>query len=246
MIGATGSIGRLVVDELHKAGIPARALARDPRRAESVIRGAEIVGGDLTDPATLANAVAGVDAIIFTHGSMNDPEGVDYGGVRSILEALQVRGGPLPTIALMTSISVTRATGAYADVLGWKRGSERLVRASGAPYTIVRPGWFDLVDATHDRPVLHQGDVDIEVRRGVRRSHIAQALVAALTTPAADHTTLELFSDPGAPSTTWDDAFAALVRDNAATLSGGADAGLTLDDEPRRVRADVAALQDQR
>ena len=46
----------------------------------------------------------------------------------------------------MTSIGVTNRTGAYnrpTEAHDWKRRGERLVRASGLPYTIVRPGWFD-------------------------------------------------------------------------------------------------------
>ena len=44
----------------------------------------------------------------------------------------------------MTSINITTTiSGPYAALMSWKRRSERLVRASGAPYTIVRPGWLD-------------------------------------------------------------------------------------------------------
>jgi uncharacterized protein YbjT (DUF2867 family) len=56
--------------------------------------------------------------------------------VRNILTVLA--GRPV-RIALMTAIGVT----APADYYDWNRRSERLVRASGNPYTIVRPGWFD-------------------------------------------------------------------------------------------------------
>lgn len=40
----------------------------------------------------------------------------------------------------------------------WKRRGERLVRASGLGYTIVRPGWFDDNDADQQRLVMLQGD----------------------------------------------------------------------------------------
>jgi uncharacterized protein YbjT (DUF2867 family) len=63
-------------------------------------------------------------------------ETVDYGGVRNVLVAL---GGRKVRIALMTAIGVTDQRGAH----DWKRRGERLVRASGLPYTIVRPRWFD-------------------------------------------------------------------------------------------------------
>jgi uncharacterized protein YbjT (DUF2867 family) len=69
VVGATGSIGRLVVEEVVKNGHAVRALARDPRKARRLLPGAEVVAGDLTDPDTLTAAVAGVNAIIFTHGS---------------------------------------------------------------------------------------------------------------------------------------------------------------------------------
>ena len=85
-------------------------------------------------------------------------ETVDYGGVRNVLAAL---GPRTARIALMTAIGVTNRTGAYnrsTEAHDWKRRSERLVRASGLPYTIVRPGWFDYNDPDQHRLVLLQGD----------------------------------------------------------------------------------------
>ncbi|HEY1174613.1 MAG TPA: NAD(P)H-binding protein, partial [Phytomonospora sp.] len=52
--GATGTVGREVVRQLVAAGVPTRALVRDPARAG--LPGAEVVTGDLTEPATLAAA----------------------------------------------------------------------------------------------------------------------------------------------------------------------------------------------
>ncbi|MDF2442858.1 MAG: hypothetical protein JWR01_1061, partial [Subtercola sp.] len=57
-----------------------------------------------------------------------------------------------PTTVLV--IGVTRR-GASHD---WKRRGERLVRASGNAYTIMRPGWFDYNDADQLRITLLQGD----------------------------------------------------------------------------------------
>jgi uncharacterized protein YbjT (DUF2867 family) len=68
VVGATGSIGRLVVEEAVRKGHSVRALARDPRKARRVLPGAEVVVGDLTRPDTLTAAVESVDAIVFTHG----------------------------------------------------------------------------------------------------------------------------------------------------------------------------------
>lgn len=91
----------------------------------------------------LTDAVANIDAVVFTQGSSygdaSAAEAVDYGAVKNVLRAL---AGQRVRIALMTAIGVTRR-GSTHD---WKRRSERLVRASGNGYTIVRPGWFDCND----------------------------------------------------------------------------------------------------
>src|SRR5271166_1412976 len=155
-VGATGSIGSLVVEEAIRQGRAVRALVRSASKARQLSRKAETVIGDLARPETLSAAVTGVDAIVFTHGSDGAgkaaSESVDYGGVRNILAAL---GSRKVRIALMTSIGVTNRDSSYnrsTEAHDWKRRSERLVRASGLPYTIVRPGWFDynFCKATND------------------------------------------------------------------------------------------------
>ena len=85
VVGATGSIGRLVVEEAVRKGHAVRALAREPRQVRRLLPDVEVVAGDLTRPDTLTAAVDGVDAIVFTHGSDGGgkagAEEVDYGGV---------------------------------------------------------------------------------------------------------------------------------------------------------------------
>ena len=144
VVGATGSIGRLVVEEAIRRGYTTRALVRNPDKARRLPPEADVIMGDVTRPDTLSRAVDGVDAVVFTLGSDGadkvGAETVDYGGVRNVLNAL---GSRTARIALMTSIGVTNRTGRYnraTQVHDWKRRSERLVRASGLPYTIVRPG----------------------------------------------------------------------------------------------------------
>ncbi|MGI5169831.1 NAD(P)H-binding protein [Spirillospora sp. CA-253888] len=60
--GATGTVGRHVVAELLRLGQDVRALTRDPARAD-LPAGVEVVGGDLTEPATLKEAFAGVTGV---------------------------------------------------------------------------------------------------------------------------------------------------------------------------------------
>ena len=69
VVGATGSIGHLAVEEAIRQGHTVRALVRDTKKAGRPPDGTDVVVGDLTRLETLAAAVDGVDAIVFTHGS---------------------------------------------------------------------------------------------------------------------------------------------------------------------------------
>jgi uncharacterized protein YbjT (DUF2867 family) len=228
-----------VVERAARAGLEVRALARDPRRAASMLGDSsehiELVPGDLTDPTSLKAAVAGLtddDAIVFTHGGDSAPERVSYGGVVSVLDAV---GERRPRIALMSSINVTRDdNGSYQSLLDWKRRGERLVRAFGAPYTIVRPGWFG--GGGVQRPVLRQGDASAS--GAVSRETVAEVLVRSLTSDTAVGRTFELFSEPGTEPSDWDTMFATVDAD--AGLDGAHDAAtLPVTGEPGNVRADL-------
>ena len=162
VVGATGSIGRLVVEEALRQGHIVRALVRSAERGRRLPAAAQLVVGDVTRPETLDGAVIDVDGIVLTLGSDGQgkagAEAIDYGGVRNVLAAL---GDRKARIALMTSIGVTDRVGRYnrsTEAHDWKRRSERLVRASGLPYTIVRPGWFDYNAPDQRRLVLLQGN----------------------------------------------------------------------------------------
>lgn len=246
VVGATGSIGQLVVTQALQSGHAVRALVRDLHRA-ALPAAAQRVVGDLTRADTLGSAVAGIDAVVFTHGSRSggkaEAERVDYGAVRNVLKALDGRPA---RIALMTSIGVTDRRGAFnrgTEIHDWKRRGERLVRASGLPYTIVRPGWFDCHAPDQHRLVMLQGDTRHagDPSDGVvARQQIAQVLVASLTSDAARHKTFELVAERGAASTDLDVLFARLEADEPGALDAIRDApNMPLDEEPARVRVDL-------
>ena len=75
----------------------------------------------------------------------------------------------------MSSIGVIATAGSSRELLSWKRRGERLLRASGLPYTIVRPGWFDAGTATEQHIDLRQGH--LTDYGPVRREHVAETLV---------------------------------------------------------------------
>jgi uncharacterized protein YbjT (DUF2867 family) len=243
VVGATGSIGRHVVAEAVRQGYETRALVRDAARAGRLDPDAALVVGQLTDAETLADAVASVDAVVFTQGSSYGDaaaaEAVDYGAVKNILTAL---AGRKVRIALMTSIGVTKPGGSHE----WKRRGERLVRASGNAYTIVRPGWFDYNDDDQLAITFLQGDTRLAgspVDGVIARHQIARVLVDSLASDAADRVTLELVAERGPAQDDLEPVFARLDKDAPGSVDGVRDRNnLPAESEPDRVRADLGAL----
>jgi uncharacterized protein YbjT (DUF2867 family) len=249
-VGATGSIGRHVVEEALKHGYAVRALVRNPAKAKLPAE-AQLVKGDVTTPETLQDAVAGIDAVVFTLGSDGQgkvgAETIDYGGVRNVLIAL---GSKRVRIALMTSIGVTNRTGSYnlsTEAHDWKRRSERLVRASGNDYTIVRPGWFDYNSPSEHKLVFLQGDKrqsGTPKDGAIARRQIAQVLVESLSSAAANRKTLELVAVEGPAQPNLDPLFAVLDADAANALDAVRDQdNQPLGQEPQRIRDDLNAVR---
>lgn len=244
IIGATGSIGRHAVAEAARQGYTVRALVRDTSRARGLPADVDLVVGDLTNPDTLPAAVDGVDAIVFVHGtttSERDVRDVDYAGVANTLKAL---AGRTVRIALMTAIGTTRPGAPYAQ---WKLRGERLVRASGNPYTIARPGWFDYNDDNQREIVMLQGDTRQSgtPRDGViARDEIARVLIDSLSSDVADHKTFELVAENGPEQEDLTPVFAALATDTDASLDGAKDAAvLPLAREPELFRRDLEVIR---
>lgn len=252
-VGATGRIGRHVVQLAHSAGYRVRALVRDPSRAQFPT-GVGIIGGDLTETESLTEAARAVDAIVFTHGSDGGGKAgsraVDYGGVRNILMAL---GESRPRVALMTAIGVTNRTGSYnqsTEAHDWKRRGERLLRASGLDYTIVRPGWFDYQSKGQERLVFLQGD-----RRQsgtpedgvVSRRQIAHTLVTSLSLDSARKKTFELVAEMGPATADFDGPFSLLRSDGPSDIDAILDTeNMPLDREPAAVLEDLNAIRRMR
>ncbi|WP_250528314.1 SDR family oxidoreductase [Caballeronia sp. GAWG2-1] len=251
-VGATGSVGRHVVEEALRQGHTVRALVRDRGKAAGLPAQVDAVVGELTQPDTLPRAVASVDAIVFTHGSNGgnaDMRAIDYGGVRNVLFAPR---GQQTRIALMTAIGVTDRVGSYnrrTEAHDWKRRSERLVRASGNAYTIVRPGWFDYNDANQRRIVMLQGDTrhaGTPADGVIARRQIAEVLVTSLTLEQARNKTFELVAEVGPVPKDLAPIFAAVTADSGdfgkSPDGVGHAENMPLDQEPAQVLADLKAI----
>src|SRR5438105_4569027 len=100
--GSTGYIGQHLVRRLVEQGEKPRCLARDPQKAARLFPGAaiDIVQGDTTQPATLVEAVKGVDTIVHAafitadrkEGPGNHYEETNVQGTASLLKAAKEAG----------------------------------------------------------------------------------------------------------------------------------------------------------
>ncbi|HST89111.1 MAG TPA: SDR family oxidoreductase [Ktedonobacterales bacterium] len=145
IVGAGGRLGGVVARRLLAEGTPVRALSRTPAKlADLRALGADVVAGDLRDPASLARACAGVDAVLAAahafvgNAGGNVPAAVDDAGNRHLMDAARAAG--VRHFVLM-SILGTRADHPI-DLFRCKHAAEQYLRASGLSYTILRPTAF--------------------------------------------------------------------------------------------------------
>ena len=120
--GATGFVGRNVIDQLIRVGASVRALTRNPATA-GLPAEAEVVQGDLTQPATLAPALEGIDRMYLFPVAETAREVV----------ALAKQAGVCRIVDL-SAASVT--VGLHTNPV------EQAVEESGMEWTHVRPGGF--------------------------------------------------------------------------------------------------------
>ena len=247
IVGATGSIGRHVVDTVIEMGHSPKALVRNQQKAELLPKGIDIFYGDVSIPETLTGITNDIDAVIFTLGS--DGQGrigaraIDYGGVRNIINLL---GNKPIRIALMTAIGVTDRQGEYnrqTEAHDWKRRSERLVRSSGHPYSIIRPGWFDYNKKNEHKIVMLQGDTrhtGTPADGVISRQQIAHVLVCTLTNAAAKNKTFELVAEYGDEQPDLTPEFKALRADITDHIDGILDIdNMPLSSEPADIINDL-------
>lgn len=152
LTGATGYIGSNVARALDGADHEVAALAHhDEAREKLSAAGYEVVAGDLTDPAGLADAARGADAVIHAANTGGDDAArVDEAAVRAMAGALEGSGKPL---VYTSGIWVLGETGDEPateqtpddpiDLVAWRGPLERwLVEAStrGVRAIVIRPG----------------------------------------------------------------------------------------------------------
>ena len=135
--GATGFVGQMLLDRAAGENLAVRALAR---RAQDPRPGVDWVRGDLDDKPALMRLVRGAEALIHVAGVVNtpDPDGFERGnvtGTLNLIEAAKATG--VRRLVFVSSLSAREPElSAYGAS---KARAEKLVKASGLDWTIVRP-----------------------------------------------------------------------------------------------------------
>ncbi len=190
--GATGQLGRLVVDALLAAA-PAEATApagrivavvRDKEKAADLAeRGVELRIADYSRPETLADAFEVGDRVLLISGSEVGRRVAQHAAV---IDAAKAAG-----VAQLAYTGVLGGDDADFELAAEHKETERLILASGLPYTFLRNGWYSENYTANLAPVLAHGAVVSNAGEGriasASRADYAAAAAAVLTGPAEEH-----------------------------------------------------------
>jgi uncharacterized protein YbjT (DUF2867 family) len=131
--GATGNIGRNVVEQLAKRGASVRALVRDPSKAKFP-GGVEVVQGDLLDVDSLRAAMKGATTLFLLNGVVAD----EY--TQALIALNVAREAGIKRIVYLSVIHSDR----YVNVphFAGKFGVERMIEQMKLGATILRPAYY--------------------------------------------------------------------------------------------------------
>lgn len=189
--GATGQLGRLVINKLKEKTWSAEiaALVRAPENAVDL--GVGVRKADYAKPETLDTALVGVDTLLLISSSEVGKRAAQH---RNVIEAAKKAG-----VKRMIYTSLLHADTSPLDLAEEHRATETELKASGIPFTILRNGWYtenytgSILGALAGGAFLGSaGDGKIS---SATREDFAEAAVAVLTGEGHVNKTYELAGD---------------------------------------------------
>ena len=192
--GATGQLGRLVVEQLL-AVTPASeivAAVRSPEKASELSRkGVQVRQADFDQPATLASALQGVDKLLLVSSNAMGKREAQH---EAVIAAAKKAG-----VKLIAYTSILHADTTSIGLAGEHLATEKALRASGIPFVLLRNGWYLENYTAQLGPVLEHGALTGASRDGriaaAARADYAAAAVKVLTTPGHENKVYELAGD---------------------------------------------------
>lgn len=150
--GATGQLGRLVIDALAEK-VPASELiaaVRSPEKAQDLqARGITLRTADYSQPETLRSALRGADKVLLISSSEVGQRVAQH---QAVIDAAKAEG-----VGFIAYTSLLHADTSPLALAGEHRATEALLTASGIPYAILRNGWYTENYAASIAPALtHQ------------------------------------------------------------------------------------------
>jgi NAD(P)H dehydrogenase (quinone) len=193
--GATGNLGRLVVDALLDRGVPARdlvAVVRSPEKATNLAgRGVQVRVADYTQPDTLIAAFAGVDKLLLVSSNAV--------GQRHVQHANVVNAARKAGVRLLVYTSIAKADTTRMQLAAEHRATEALIRDSGLPFVFLRNSWYLENYTGNLAQTLTQGAILGSAGDGrvsaATRADFAAAAAAVLTEHGHENAVYELGGD---------------------------------------------------
>jgi NAD(P)H dehydrogenase (quinone) len=192
--GATGQLGRLVVEELLRTVAPNSIVAavRNPSKAADLAaRGVQVRRADYTEPRSLDSAFAGADKLLLISSSELGQRVAQH---RAAIDAA-VRSG----VEMVAYTSLLRADTSPLGLAIEHRETEAMLEASGLPHVLLRNGWYTENYAASVPAALAHGVLLGSARDGrlstAARADYAAAAAAVMVAPGQAGRVYELAGD---------------------------------------------------
>jgi NAD(P)H dehydrogenase (quinone) len=193
--GATGKLGRHVVDSLLKK-VPTKEIAvavRSPEKAvDFAARGIEVRHADYAKPETLEAAFQGADKLLLISGNEV--------GKRLPQHTAVVEAAKKAKVGLIVYTSILRADSSKLGLAAEHLATEKLLRGSGIPFVFLRNGWYIENYTERLEPVLATGSFAGSAGDGkiaaATRADFAEAAAVVLTKPGHENKIYELGGAP--------------------------------------------------
>jgi NAD(P)H dehydrogenase (quinone) len=194
--GASGHLGRLVVDQLLAAGAPPAQVVATGRNIDKLTdlaqTGVTVRRADFGDPLTLKDTFVGADAMLLVSTTTVEQR---FDNARNAIDAA-VRAG----VSRIVYTSIVNAPTAQMTLADAHRRTEDYLRESGAPFVILRNGWY-LENYTDQLPMITQyqallGSAQDGLVSAASRADYAAAATTVLTQDGHLGATYELGGTP--------------------------------------------------
>jgi NAD(P)H dehydrogenase (quinone) len=189
--GATGRLGRLVIEQLLErcAAADIVAIVRDPGKAgEIAARGVEVRTANYDDPASLDAAVHGLDRLLLISSSEVGKRVPQH---KNVIDAARAAG-----VKLVVYTSAPRATTSALLVAPEHKATEECLAASGVSFTVLRNNWYTENYAAQVQGACESGEVVAAAAGGrvasATRRDYAEGAAVVLTTDGHEGRTYEL------------------------------------------------------